>query len=263
MSAWCSAAAACCGGPPATSRAATASNSGTWSTCTPSRRPGHRRPRQRRVSTALGPHHEARPAQWSASGLAARRRSPMRSCSTSGPGILRACCSPPARSSGCRRPTRATPPTVGATPHHPVKRERSWPFPIRRPEDLPDVRSSQPVQNRLKVSPRLPILLNMSIEGAIGSRTVRVKIPAWAAFGLLIALLSAVYLAAPLLGWRAAFVQYAYSTVAAVAATAIFVGVHRNRPSARRAWMLIGAGQGIFAIGDAIYVTQYSMLGSQ
>src|SRR5689334_15530142 len=124
-------------------------------------------------------------------------------------------------------------------------------------------RRSQPVQDRLKVSPRLPIRLNVSIEGAIGSSTVRIKIPAWATFGLLIAVLSAAYLAAPMLGWRAPFLQYAYSTVAAVAATAIFVGIRRNRPSARRAWMLIGAGQGIFAIGDAIYVTQYAILGSQ
>jgi two-component system, cell cycle response regulator len=103
----------------------------------------------------------------------------------------------------------------------------------------------------------------MSIEGAIGSSTVRVKIAAWAAFGFLIALLSAVYLAAPMLGWRAGFLEYAYSAVAAVAATAIFVGIRRNRPSARRAWMLIAAGQASFAIGDTIYVTQYSILGSE
>jgi two-component system cell cycle response regulator len=129
---------------------------------------------------------------------------------------------------------------------------------INRSRPAPDQ-----VQDGLKLSPRLPIGRDVSIEGAIGSGTVRVRLPAWATFGLLIVLLSAVYLGAPMLGWRAPFLQYAYSTVAAVAATAIVVGTYRNRPSARGAWMLIAAGQGIFAIGDVIYVTQYNILGRQ
>jgi hypothetical protein len=52
--------------------------------------------------------------------------------------------------------------------------DKSRPAPDRVP-------SSQPVQDRLKVSPRRPIGLDISIEGAIGSSTVRLKIPAYAA----------------------------------------------------------------------------------
>ena len=86
---------------------------------------------------------------------------------------------------------------------------------------------------------------------------------AWAGFAVLTTLLAGVFLAAPALGLTGPGVDVLYAGIATIAAIAIMIGVRRNRPRSRAAWMLIAAGQLVFAVGDVLYVTQHSILGSE
>jgi diguanylate cyclase (GGDEF)-like protein len=103
----------------------------------------------------------------------------------------------------------------------------------------------------------------MSTSGVAVSRAAGKRFPAWAAFGLLSVVVSAFYLAGTQLSIPYAPLDMGYSLVGFMAATAIVVGVRRNRPRARGAWLLIAAGQFVFAVGDVLYVAQYNYLGSE
>jgi diguanylate cyclase (GGDEF)-like protein len=85
-------------------------------------------------------------------------------------------------------------------------------------------------------------------------------IPAWAVFGMLGTVVSLVYLGGPMLHIGSPWLDMIYTLVAALAALAIFIGVRRNRPRARAAWLFIAAGQAIFALGDLIYLIQHAFL---
>jgi diguanylate cyclase (GGDEF)-like protein len=83
--------------------------------------------------------------------------------------------------------------------------------------------------------------------------------PPWALYAVLGAIVTVAY---PLLhraghvGWTDAL----YAVFAVLTACAIFAGVHRHRPAARTAWLLLAGGQLVFAVGDVIYVVQHSVL---
>jgi diguanylate cyclase (GGDEF)-like protein len=84
---------------------------------------------------------------------------------------------------------------------------------------------------------------------------------AWAAFAVLMVVLGGLYLTTMATGMDAPAWSLLYAGIATVAAVAILVGVHRNRPRGRGAWLLIAAGQFLFAGGDVIWVTQNEILG--